>query len=256
MWKSTGIGFMACPPPGYDSEAERAGAAACQGRPAPTKPPPRRRPVRWTDLPGLGRLDHRAGTHVHGDVLGAPGAVEEEVARLQVAERHGGRVAHLGARVVGKADAHLAPGPGGQARAVESRVRRALGGLGRPRRRERRSGSRRPAPLPPRRARSAAGRRRRARTTCSAAELAELDGRCGLAPAAAAWRASRHLGCRRRRFCVLLLLDELRDLAVLLGQGTSADLNLLGVLRYCVLLGGHAPVRPAPAGPRVAPAGR
>ena len=60
-------------------------------------------------MPGIGRLDHGAGADVHGDVLRATGAVEEEVARLQVADRHRRRVAHLGPRVVRQADADLAP---------------------------------------------------------------------------------------------------------------------------------------------------
>ena len=83
-----------------------------------------RRPVSQTDGPGVGRLDHGAPAHVHGHVLAAPGAVEEEVTGLEVRDRHRGAVGHLGPRVVGQWHPGLAPGPGGESRAVEPVARR------------------------------------------------------------------------------------------------------------------------------------
>src|SRR5580692_9064580 len=76
-------------------------------------------------LAGLRGLNHHARIYVHGHVLGATGAVKEEIARLQVAEGNGGRVAHLSPGVMGQADAHLTPGIGGESRAVEPRICRS-----------------------------------------------------------------------------------------------------------------------------------
>src|ERR1700678_3684378 len=131
MWKTTGIGFMAGPPPGYDRRRRRrarrarpvSGTAGADEAIAETEA----RQVHG--LPGFGSLDHGAGADVHGNVLRAARAVEEEVARLQVAERHRGGITHLGARIVGESDTHLSPRPRGQPRAVETRVARTPGGL-------------------------------------------------------------------------------------------------------------------------------
>ena len=143
---------------------------AAYGRPAPTKSPPRRRPVRWTASPVSGASIMVPAPTYMATCSDPPGTVEEEVTRLEVVEWHRGGVAHLGAGVVGETHADLTPGPGGQARAVEARVGRPLRATRRPRRRGRRAGIRRPAPRRRRRTRSGAARRRCRRTgMCSVA---------------------------------------------------------------------------------------
>src|SRR5271168_1044189 len=131
MWKTTGIGLMAGPPSGYDRRRARwarpvSGTAGADEATAETEA------GQVHGLPGFGSLDHGAGTDVHGNVLRTTGTVEEEITWLEVAERHRGGVTHLGARIVGKADAHLTPGPRREPRAVESRVSRTPGGLASP----------------------------------------------------------------------------------------------------------------------------
>src|SRR5581483_4103523 len=121
------MGFMAREVPGYGGTA---GSPSRLLRPASAdETAPEASPGDADIGPGEGGFDHLAATDVHGHVLVPARAVEEKVARLQVAERHRRRVGHLGPREVRETDAYLAPGPGGQTGAVKAGVAAALGRL-------------------------------------------------------------------------------------------------------------------------------
>src|ERR1700733_9932258 len=122
MWKTTGIGFMARCAPGYDEggEGSTRGSTRELGPAGADEVAVQPQAGEVHEAPGLGRLDHGAGADVHGHVIAATRAVEEEVPGLKVPEGNRGGVRHLRPRVVRERDARLAPGPGRQSRAVEA----------------------------------------------------------------------------------------------------------------------------------------
>src|SRR5580693_4514963 len=187
------------------------------------------------EAPGLGRLDHGAGADIHGYVIAATGSVEEEVPGLKVTERYRGGVRHLRPREVRERDAGLAPGPGGQSRAVEA----DSGGLATP-----------DVGHP-----DLAFRRGHCTGTAGGDRWGIGGGRIhGGSATATATATARRRGCGRglsggefrraglsclRGFERGLLLDQGGDLAVLLGQRIRLFLHHLLVLGHGGLLGGH-----------------
>ena len=90
MWNATGIGFTLARREITTAGTEAVGAGRRQGRPAPTKPSAEPQTGQMDNLSGFPELRSSSpGPTYIATCSEPPGAVEEQIARLEVAERHG-----------------------------------------------------------------------------------------------------------------------------------------------------------------------
>src|ERR1035438_9197951 len=103
MWKTTGIGFMARWAPGYDEG--RRGSTRGLGPTGADEAAVQAQASQVHEAPSFGSLDHGAGADIHGHVIAATRAVEEEVPGLKITEGYRGGIRHLPPREVRERDA-------------------------------------------------------------------------------------------------------------------------------------------------------